>query len=188
MEDQIVYIKHMVCHRCVLAVEQIFEEIGYPNATVNMGNAHVKELNPEQQNLLSEKLEEIGFKLMDNPEEILVERVKLIIIEMIHNQGSYDKNIKNSIYLSQRLNQSYGSLSKLFSKYQETTLEKYIILQKIERIKELLEYGELNVSEIADQLGYGSLSHMSRQFKSITGSSPIDYKKNAEGRKGIDAI
>ncbi len=187
MEEQVIYIRNMVCPRCIMAVQQIFTEIGHPEAVVNMGNVQVNGFSQDHLPMLAKKLEVIGFELIGDANAILVEQIKSIVIEMVH-RTTPQGNIKNSVYLSQRLHRSYSSLSKLFSKSQGITIERYIILQKIERIKELLEYGELNISEIADLLGYGSLSHMSRQFKSVTNYSPNDYKKKTEGRKGIDSV
>ncbi len=133
-------------------------------------------------------LEEYGFEIVTDKEKILVEQIKQALIDLIHN-STYNAMVRNSDYLVERFNMSYPYISSLFSKHEHTTLEKFTILHKIEKVKELINYGELTLSEIAYMMGYSSVQYLSTQFKSIAGVSVTDYKANPDiERKGLDEL
>lgn len=138
---------------------------------------------------LSASLSVLGFELIDKEKDKLVEQIKNIIIETVHHTDAGEININYSEILSGRLNKDYSYLSRLFSEHENKTIEKFIIQQKVEKVKELLAYGELNLNEIAWKMGYSSSAHLSTQFKSITGESPSAYKnKSKQGRIALDKI
>jgi AraC-like DNA-binding protein len=133
-------------------------------------------------------IESFGFEIIVNKEEILVEQIKQAVIDLVHN-STYNAMVRNSDYLVQRFDMSYPYISTLFSKHENTTLEKFTILHKIEKVKELIEYGELTLSEIAYMMGYSSVQYLSSQFKTITGISVTDYKvMPSHGRIGLDKV
>lgn len=133
-------------------------------------------------------LESHGFEIIRDKEKALVEQIKLAVIELVHN-STYNAMVRNSDYLVERFGMSYPYISSLFSKHENSTLEKFIISHKIEKVKEMIEYGELTLSEIAYMMGYSSVQYLSTQFKSVTGVSVTDYKANPfQERKGIDRI
>ncbi len=133
-------------------------------------------------------LEGYGFEIITDKEKMLVEQIKQAVIDLVHN-STYNAMVRNSDYLVERFGMSYPYISSLFSKHENTTLEKFTILHKIEKVKELIEYGELTLSEIAYMMGYSSVQYLSTQFKSITGISVTEYKViPAMGRSGLDKI
>lgn len=166
----------MVCRHCMEAVLDVFKQMDIEVSEIRLGEAVV--LAPEQQ-IDYPKLERLfkqnGFELLRDRELQLVEQVKTAVIQMIYHTGQLPE-VKNSVFLSEKLGVSYAYLSKLFSKHEHLTIEKYIILQRIERVKELISYQELTLSEIAYQLGYSSVQHLSNQFKSVTGMSVSEFK------------
>ncbi len=182
------FIKNMVCNRCILAVRDILKGMNFPVTRIGLGEVELeKELNEKEKQLLKNKLETLGFELLDNSQQQLIEKVKSVIISQIQNTGN--KPVNYSELLSQTLNRDYSSLSKLFSATEGVTIEHYVILQKIEKVKELLSYDEMNLSEISYQLGYSSVAHLSAQFKKVTGLTPSQFK--AQGiklRKSLDQI
>jgi AraC family transcriptional regulator len=171
------YIKNMVCHRCILAVTGILEQNGLHPVQVLLGEVILQEavMDHNQLHALRQSLSEMGFELIDDQKSRLIERLKNSIIELVHYAEPVP--VKYSAYLADKLQQDYTSLSKLFSELEGMTIEQYIIRQKTERVKELLVYDELSLSEIADQLGYSSVAHLSAQFKKITGLTPSFYKQ-----------
>jgi AraC family transcriptional regulator len=183
------YIKNMVCGRCVKVVKEELEKLGINYNYVQLGevglNAPVdnKKLEDLRANLL-----ENGFELIDDLRTKLIEKVKTLIINSIY-RSSKPEEINYSDYLSKETGKPYTFLSSLFSSVENTTIEKYIILQKIERAKELLVYDELTLSEIAYQLGYSSSQHLSNQFKKVTGFTPTYFKELKEHKRSfIDKI
>ncbi|MEL6923938.1 MAG: AraC family transcriptional regulator [Bacteroidota bacterium] len=171
------YIKNMVCQHCIEAVLKVFREMGIEVASIRLGEVEISadegRLDKDQ---LKALLERNGFELLENKEVRIVEQIKTTVINMIHH-GDKMPEVKNSVYLSEKLGLTYPYLSKLFSRHVGLTIEKYIILQKIERVKELLSYDEQQLSEIAFDLGYSSVQHLSNQFKSVTGMSVTAFKK-----------
>lgn len=186
------YIKNMVCQRCVQVVEDLIRKQGLQVLEINMGVVKLAQ-KPEPHILaeIASSLRQHGFELLDSTRMRIIERLKNIIIQKIHHAENLDIKVNWSILLSDELNQDYNSLSTLFSSVEGITLEQYIIRQKIERVKELLFYDELNLSEISYKLGYSSVQHLSTQFKKITGQTPSKFKLSREiekVRKPLDSI
>lgn len=184
------HIKHMVCPRCIEAVQSILTNEGLTVSGIRLGRADINSsLSDEKMERLEVLLKERGFELLKDKYKILTEQVKSVIIDTIHyNQGSLE-NYNFSSLLADKLNTEYKHLSTLFSSNEGITIEKYIILQKIEKAKELISYHELSVSEIAYNLGYSSVHYLSNQFKKVTGLTPSQYARleNSE-RKTLDNI
>ncbi|MFL5811477.1 MAG: helix-turn-helix domain-containing protein [Flavisolibacter sp.] len=169
-------IKNMVSLRCKLIVRSELEKLGLHATVVELGEVEISEkLTAEKQSELRTALLTFGFELMEDKKSILIEKVKNIIVEMIHYTDE-PPTINFSNYLSEKLGYDYNYLSNLFSEVKGTTIEHYIISHKIERAKELLMYNELTLTEIAFKLHYSSVSHLSNQFKKITGLTPSFFK------------
>jgi AraC family transcriptional regulator len=186
----ILHIKNMVCDRCILVVRQQLENLGFKVAHTALGNAEIlPEPNEEQLQLISSSLKVSGFELIDKEKDKLVEAIKNVIIELVHHSDLSEMHTSFSDLIAGRLGKDYAHLSRLFSDAQDTTIERFIIQQKVEKIKELLEYGELNLNEIAYRMGYSSSAHLSTQFKSITGLTPSQFKTSEQAsRKPIDKV
>ncbi|QCX54201.1 AraC family transcriptional regulator [Elizabethkingia sp. JS20170427COW] len=172
------YIKNMVCPRCITAVKNELENLGLEVSNVKIGQAtlKVKNISSEKMKEITTGLESLGFELLENKKNLKVEKIKNIIIDLVHKGDSVFQD-RLSVLISSRLNQNYSALSNLFSKQEGITIEKFFIRQKIEKVKELLLYNELNINEIAYKLDYSSVAHLSNQFKKITGYSPTAYRK-----------
>ncbi len=183
-------IRNMVCQRCVMAVEAELVKLNLKPVSVVLGEAVVEgEINKEVLSTLNKNLKEIGFELIDDKKSQLIERIKTEIIKLIHYQQEMDGPINYSAHLSKTLGLEYSYLSNLFSSVAGTTIEKYMILQRVEKVKELLVYDELTLSEIAWKTGYSSVQHLSNQFKKIIGMSPSAYKKmHIYNRKALDKV
>lgn len=178
----------MVCPRCVMAVENVLDEMKISPIEVRLGEVLItEELSEDQENEFKSKIEKLGFELLDDKNSAIINQIKTIIIEQI--QSSSEEHLNLSELLSKKLNKEYSQLSKLFSSTTGITIEQFAILQKIEKVKELLVYDELSLKEIAYRLGYSSTPHLSTQFKKLTGLTPTEFKNlgNSE-RKGIDAV
>ncbi|HEU0110147.1 MAG TPA: AraC family transcriptional regulator [Flavisolibacter sp.] len=170
-------IRNMVSIRCKLIVQSVLEKAGLHSIVLELGEVEVKEtLTEQQKDHLKTSLLHFGFELMEDRKTILIERIKNIIVEMIHY--SDEPPVSNfSDILSKSLNYEYHYLSNLFSEVKGITIEQYIISHKIERAKELLIYNELTLTQIAEKLHYSSVSHLSNQFKKVTGLTPSFFKK-----------
>lgn len=167
----------MVSMRCKMVVKEELKKLGLHFVIVDMGVVDIMEdISPEQRENLRIALANSGFELMEDKKAVLIEKIKNVIIEMIHYLGELPKT-NFSDYLSAKLNYDYTYLANLFSEVQGTTIEHFMILHKIERVKELIIYDELNLTEIAWNMHYSSVAHLSNQFKKITGLSPSDFKK-----------
>ncbi len=187
----ILHVKNMVCHRCVLAVEDILRNENIPFKQVIIGEMHlVDELTPEKKERLTKRLEAVGFELIDNHSTALIEKIKQLVLKRARNEvDEKNSNIKLSHYLSGSVNHEYTYLSSLFSAVEGRTIENYFIEQRIEKAKELLVYGQLTLSQIAFDLEYSSVAHLSAQFKKITGLTPTYFKEiGNEKRKSLDKI
>lgn len=172
------YIKNMVCERCVMVIKNVMQDLGLKPLSVVMGEIDFadSDINSEVLEKIRVEVEPLGFALVSNKKLALVEQVKTTLIKLLHN--GYDlEDIKLSDYLKDALKQDYQSLSQLFSSVEGVTIEKYFIHLKVERIKELLVYNELSLTEISYRLGYSSLAHLSSQFKQVAGISPSAFKK-----------
>lgn len=173
----------MVCIRCKMVVKSELKKLGLHYITVDLGEAEIfEDISTEQLNLLDIALRKSGLELMDNRKSMLVEKIKIIIIEMVHYSDDQIK-INLSDHLSERLSHDYTYLSNLFSEVKGTTIEKYYLAHKIEKVKELLVYDELSLSEIAFKLHYSSVAHLSNQFKKMTGLTPSHFKELKNKRR-----
>ncbi len=182
------YIKNMVCARCKMVVKSGLEKLGLHPLHIGLGEVELAEESLDSSTLkkLLEELEAVGFELIDDRKSRIIEKIKNVIVEMVHHSDELVR-LKHSEYISQQLNYEYTYLSKLFSEVEGITIEQYIIAQKIEKVKELLVYDELSLSEIAFRLGYSSVAHLSAQFKKVTGLTPSFYKnKSIRNRNPID--
>ena len=172
-----------------MVVENQLVQLGYEILRLELGEVDIaEELSKEEKKLLSNKLQEFGFEIIDDKKSRTIEKVKNAITDLVQN---HDGELANNLssYLSTIIHQDYTSVSKLFSEVEGQTIEKYFIAQKIERIKELLVYDELTLNEIADELHYSSAAYLSNQFKRETGFSPSYYKQLKEHkRKSLDLL
>jgi len=181
----------MVCHRCVLSIEGILQDENIPFQKVIFGEIHLMDaLLPGQKDRLVKRFEAVGFELIDNHSSALIEKIKLLIIKRARNEvDESDSKLKLSHYLSGKVNHEYTYLSSLFSSVEGRTIENYFIEQRIEKAKELLVYGQLTLSQIAFDLEYSSVAHLSAQFKKITGLTPSYFKEiGAARRTSLDKI
>lgn len=174
----------MVCNRCIRVVNEELNQIGYSVNSIKLGEVQINEsLDDSDIEKIRKILNENGFELIDDRKSRLINRIKTLIIEYIHYDGEKPVYVNLSEYLAKELDHDYSYLSNLFSSVEGLTIEKYLILQKIEKVKELLVYNELSLSEISYQLGYSSVQHLSNQFKKITGLTPSHFKKIGRGRR-----
>lgn len=166
----------MVSLRCKMLVKEELKAIGLKYVSVNLGQVELAEpIKPHERELMRAALLNSGLELMDDKKSIIIEKIKDIIIEMVHYEEELPK-VNFSEYLSEKLKHNYTYLANLFSETEGTTIEHFIIMHKIERVKELIIYDQLNLTEIADKLHYSSISHLSNQFKKITGLTPSFFK------------
>ena len=178
----------MVSNRCKMVVKEELNKLGFFFIIVDLGEVNLMEdISVEQKELFRSALLGSGLELMEDKKSVLIEEIKSVIIDMVHHKDEVIK-IKFSEYLSEKLNHDYTYLSNLFSEVQGTTIEQFIIAHKVERIKEMLFYDELNISEIAWKLNYSSVAHLSNQFKKVTGLSPSHFKRLKEKRRPIEDI
>ena len=166
----------MVSIRCKVIIKSVLQNLDLHFSIIELGEVEIEEtLSAEKHNLLNTSLLEFGFELVEDKKAILIEKIKNIVIETIHYSDD-PPLLKFSNYLTEKLNYDYHYLSNLFSEVKGTTIEQYIIAHKIEKIKELLLYNQLSLTEIAAKLHYSSVSHLSRQFKKVTGLTPSFFK------------
>lgn len=178
----------MVCPRCITAVITVLNKLGLEPFNVQLGEADTgREPSERELMLLKEQLLLQGFELLEDSRLQIIDRIKTLIINRIHNNG--DNRVAFSEFLVAELHKDYSGLSKLFSLQEGITIEQFIILQKIERVKELLQYNQLTLNEIADDLGYSSTAHLSAQFRKTTGVTPTAFRKdNSAARQPLDAV
>jgi AraC-like DNA-binding protein len=177
MTNSHIYIKNMVCNRCILVVKQEFEREGIHPLEINMGEVKLTEpLTTVQLEQVGSRLQTLGFEILDDKNKKLIEKAKALLIAKVQS-GDIEEHFNLSDFLPAKLNKEYTGLSRLFSEVEGTTLEQFFILQKIEKVKEWLVYDELTLSEISYRLGYSSVAHISAQFKKVTGFTPSDFKK-----------
>jgi AraC family transcriptional regulator len=180
------FIKNMVCDRCIVAVRRALEGQGLHPVEVRLGEATIEE--SEVGEGLKDELETLGFELLDDKKRQLLDRIRNTIIRLVHYTEGQPV-LKYSEVISAELGYEYPYLSKLFSEAEGLTLEQYILRQKTEKIKEYLRYDELNLSQIADKMGYSSVSHLSTQFRKITGMSPTEFKREVRvSRTTLDRV
>ena len=185
------FIRNMVCNRCVKVVSEELQQLGLDVRSISLGEAVVAG-NTEEGMLRKVKgaLERNGFELIEDKRIKTIEQIKLAVLRLVRSEApESDSGGKYSNYIARELGQDYQGLSTLFSSMESVTIEQYVILQKIERVKELLKYGELTLSEISYTLGYSSVQHLSNQFKKVTGLTPSRFKKLMENsRKPLDKV
>jgi len=174
---QSLIIKNMVCPRCIEAVKAVFSELSIPISNVVLGSVRIDTyLNATEKETLKTRLAARGFELLDDKQTQLINEIKSVVVNEIHYQKEAAA-FNFSTLLSQKLNYDYAYLSRLFSSVEGRTIEKFVMAQKIEKVKELLMYDELTLSQIAFQMHYSSTAHLSAQFKKVTGMSPTAFKK-----------
>ena len=190
METTHLYIKNMVCNRCIKVVREELEKLGIEIQEIKLGEVVVNGSSDRIDYVaLKETLEENGFELIDDKKAMAIEKVKNVVVELIHQAGDNSIHLNFSNLISERVGLDYNYLSSLFSSLESMTIERYIILQRIERVKELLVYNELTLSEIAWKTGYSSVQHLSNQFKKITGLTPSHFKEVKEDkRRALDQV
>ena len=181
------YVKNMVCNRCIYMVGHLLKEAGVASLSVKLGEVELSGV-PDAAALAAaeQKLREFGFELLSDQKSRIIEKIKTTVIEYIqqHDTAAFgSKAPVFSEFLGAALHRDYSYLSKLFSEVEDITIEKYLIAQKIEKVKEWLSYDELSLSEIADRLGYSGVAHLSTQFKKITGATPSAFRKAKDHRR-----
>ncbi|WP_373056399.1 helix-turn-helix domain-containing protein [Zunongwangia sp. H14] len=181
------WIKNMVCNRCLKVIKQELEELGIIVFSLELGKLLVEASKKTDRDItknVARVLHSNGFEIVQSDEEILVEKIKIILIELL-NKLPLQLKVNTSEYLSVNLNKDYKTLSKLFSKNQETTIEKYFIKLKVEKVKELIQLRQYSFSDVAYMLDYSSINHLSRQFKEIAGMPMTDYKNLREWKRNF---
>ncbi len=191
MPAKVLFLKNMVCHRCILAVEDLLKHSAIPFQQVITGEIHLHEnLTKEQIDLLSANLTKIGLELIDDRRSGTIEKIKQLVIKKARNEvEEKETKLKLSAYLSQHLHHEYTYLSSFFSSVEGRTIENYFIEQRIEKVKELLVYKEMSLSQIAFDMEYSSTAHLSNQFKKVTGLTPSHFKQvGSNKRKLLDQV
>ncbi len=189
MERDVIYIKNMVCGRCIKVVRDELEKLNYSIKKIELGKVEFELEQVINKSQLSSILEKEGFELIDDESTRIINQIKTLIIKQLHIEN--DKKVDETLshYLESQLHKNYSSLSSLFSRVEGRTIEKYQIQQRVERVKELLVYGEKTISEIAWELGYSSAQYLSNQFKLETGLSPTQFRKLiGNSRKSLDEV
>ena len=187
MEKLTIYIKNMTCPSCISLLKIELENIGIEVEDLKLGEATIKKPENVSFEAIEEVLNKHGFASIADDEKLVVEDVKLAVLKLIEKQRGLKDEVRNSDFIAQEVGRSYRTLSEFFSRHEGTTIERYIIQQKIKRTKELLREGELSLSQIAAQLGYSSVQHLSGQFKKVEGVSVSDYKKEVEKERVKEA-
>lgn len=183
------FLKNMVCDCCMILLREKLVSNGIRIDEIKLGELTISEFSDEQENIVETITSELGFEIIEKRDEIMVEEIKKAVIELIHHLNNVDSIIRKSDYLVEKLGMSYQHLSRIFSSHEPVTLERYIILQKIEKIKELIDSDEYSLSEISYIMDYSSIQHLSAQFKQITGLTPSEYKKSDHSmRRSIDKL
>lgn len=171
------YIKYMVSLRCKMVVKEELREMGIPFIQLELGMVETAyDITPEQQEELKKKLIKSGLELLDDKKAILIEKIKNVIVELVHYSDEMP-NMNYSDYIAEKLDHNYSYLSNIFSEVKGITIEHFIINHKIERVKELLLYDELNLTQISQIMNYSSVAHLSNQFKKVTGLTPTFFKE-----------
>ncbi|MBI4536238.1 MAG: helix-turn-helix transcriptional regulator [Ignavibacteriae bacterium] len=191
VETTTLLVKNMVCNRCIRVVREELENIGVDVRSVMLGEVVIGgTLDREKKGKIAAVLRENGFELIEDRRVRTIEQIKHAILKLVYEEDlEHHPPAKYSAYIAEKVGQDYHSLSTLFSSVENITIEQYIILQKIERVKELLKYGELTLSEISYKMGYSSVQHLSNQFKKVTGMTPSAFKNMVQNaRTPLDKI
>jgi len=181
----------MVCDRCIMTVQQVLEDLGFEVESVVLGKVTVtNEVGSDEMEKISEELVDKGFELLKKNDKALLEQIKVQLIDYLKYLEDTEDPDNVSVFLEEKMQYNYSYLSKYFSDYGDVTIEKYIINLKIERVKELLTYDELTLSEIAWKLNYSSVQYLSNQFKKITGETVSSFRSHSDerGRQSLDAV
>ncbi|MDV3547179.1 AraC family transcriptional regulator [Elizabethkingia anophelis] len=183
------FIKNMVCDRCIMVVRNELDKLGLDAKNIKLGEVTLtKEITPTEKEAVVRTLEPLGFEVIDDKKGRIIEKIKNTIIDLVHRQDGEVKTNLSDV-LSDKLHHDYNYLSNLFSEVEGTTIEKYFIAQKVEKVKELLVYDELSLSEIAFRLNYSSVAYLSNQFKKVTGLTPSYFKQiRDDKRKPLDKV
>lgn len=185
----VLHVKNMVCNRCIRVVREEIEQLGIEVQAIALGEVTIPAVYANRMEEMRRVLTESGFELLDDRKSQIVERIKRAVIELVYGDAEVLASVTFSDYLARTLGMEYHYISTLFSSHEGVTIEKFIILQKIERVKELLTLGEKTLSEIAYMLGYSSVAHLSSQFKKTTGMSASEYRTLSNNmRKPIDSV
>lgn len=188
MFQEKLFVKNMVCDRCIRVVKEELEKTGFQVGRIVLGEVEVRSETSIDKKKVNDVLMKAGFELLEDKNVKLIEKIKTLVIELVHHASEKNARLNLSDYISKEVGKDYHSLSTLFSQKEGITIEKFFILQKIERVKELLIYGELTLSEISYQLSYSSVAHLSNQFKQVTGLTPSEFRKISSGRNPIDKV
>lgn len=182
-------IRNMVCDRCKVAVQQVMEQQGLVVTHIELGEVGL-ERDPSEDELqaLDAALKDAGFELVAGRDAATIERIKAVIVNMVHHADVLRAREHLSDHLTRALNKEYSGLSALFSEVEGITIEHYFLLQRLERVKELIKYDELSLTEIADRTGFSSVAHLSGQFKKLTGMTPSAFKATGAGRIPLDRV
>lgn len=179
----------MVCQRCIMTVESIFSDLNIPFTNISLGEADLsRELTNDELKNIERGLNKAGFELIETRVNQVIENIKQAVMEYL-NLGMDNENLKLSSFITKKIPYDYSYLSDLFSSVEGKTIEQFFILQRIEKVKELLVYDQLSLTEISYQTGFSSVHHLSSQFKKVTGLTPSHFKKiGAAKRKSLDSI
>lgn len=182
-------IRNMVCARCIAAVQRVLNDHDIPVKNIELGEVELLEdLSKQRIDAMRKPLQQAGFELVHDRDAALIEKIKSAIVQLVHHNGSNGERVKLSDHLSSILNREYSSLASLFSEVEGITMEHFFLLQRLERVKELIKYGEFTLSEIAFQTGFSSVAHLSAQFKKLTGMTPTAFKEIGAGRSPLDQV
>lgn len=189
MSQEIILIKNMVCHRCILTVQHILTNLGIPYQNISLGEVIVNHMpNQEKLKNLDKELQKVGFALIAEKNERICNKIKSVIIKGIYDDRNFNNKNLSSV-LSEELHMDYSHLSTIFSRMEGKSIQQFQQEIKSERVKELLEYDEMNISEIANDLGYSSAAYLSTQFKKSTGLTPSQYRtKHIKSRNSLDKV
>lgn len=183
------FLKNMICNCCKVLLHEKLSARGIAIGEIKLGELTVLNANERTEEIIKSVTEELGFEIIRGRDEILVEEIKKAVFELIHELNNVDSIVRKSDYLVEKLGMSYQHLSKTFSGHEPITLERFIILHKIEKIKELIDSDEYTLSEISYMMDYSSIQHLSSQFKQVTGLTPTEYKKSDRSmRKSLDEL
>ncbi len=182
-------IRNLVCDRCRTAVQRMLEAQGLPVQRIELGDVELqREVADGEREALRMALQVEGFDLVDDREAVIIARIKAALVKLVHQDGEIKGRVKLGEHLSALLHKEYSGLSALFTQVEGITIEQYFLLQRLERVKELIKYGELTMSEIADRTGFSSVAHLSAQFKKFTGMTPTVFKEIGGGRLPLDHV
>lgn len=182
-------IRNMVCDRCKAAVQRVLEQQGFVVKHIELGEVDLeRDPSSDELRVLDGALNDAGFELVAGRDAATIERIKAVIVNMVHHGEGPGGRVRLSDRIAAALNKEYSSLSTLFSQVEGITIEHYFLLQRLERVKELIKYDELSLTEIADRTGFSSVAHLSGQFKKLTGMTPSAFKAAGTGRIPLDRV